>query len=282
MSFVQDNLLDGSDGLFGCEYADDGDCDEGSRCRPGTDSDDCGSTPLRARYENFDERAECANHFRLRHDSCTSGPPNGDISSFIDDQRQLATNGMFKRSSFTPLFKNGQCNVDTGECLPGTDCTDCPNDSACPGVAEKRLVACHLQGMACAQYVREAHGADHPLTKQCGIPEADEVCAASDCVDVSEDAGAVASVVYISCPQVTTVLGAAMGYVFGIEILATVTIVPLVVLATGGSCRSAWDQTRAILREQAATETQETTALLRESQMLHPQDPVAKESHNAP
>ena len=268
MSFVQDTLLDGSDGLFGCEYADDGDCDEGAGCRPGTDSEDCGGIPLRARYANFDERVECANHLRLRYDSCTTGPNIG-ARDEQQDPRQFSA-WSFKRSRFTPLFKNGQCNVDTGDCLAGTDCTDCPNDSACPGVAEKRLVACHVQGLACAQYVREAHGTDHPFTKQCGIPEAEEVCAASNCMDVSEDEGAVASVVYISCPQVTTVLGAAMGYVFAIEILATVTIVPLFVLATGGSCRSAWDHTRTVLRAQAATETQETTLLLEESQMQHP------------
>ena len=126
--------------------------------------------------------------------------------------------------------------MDTGSCEAGSDCSDCPNDFTCPGVGEKRVVACHLQGMACSQYVRGAFGDDHPFAAQCGISEAEEVCAESDCADVSADPGAIASVVYISCPQVTTLLGSAMGYVFAIEILATVTIVPLVVLATGGSC----------------------------------------------
>ena len=78
----------------------------------------------------------------------------------------------------------------------------------------------------------------------------------------------VASVVYITCPQATTVVGSAMGYVFAIEILATAFFVSLFVLATGGSCHSAWDNTRAILRTELATDAAESTALLREERRL--------------
>eukprot|EP01043_Picozoa_sp_COSAG02_P068110 COSAG02_NODE_11193_length_1772_cov_1.629032_1_plen_419_part_10 len=31
----------------------------------------------------------------------------------------------------TWMGKNGECDVDTGLCAPGTDCTDCPDDTSC-------------------------------------------------------------------------------------------------------------------------------------------------------
>ena len=145
----------------------------------------------------------------------------------------------------------------------GTDCSDCPGDTACPGVGEERVTPCHLQGVPCAQYVQELYGNDHSFAQQCGLPESAEVCAASDCATVSAESAA-ASVLYITCPGLTTVLGAGMGYLFAVELVATVSVVMVFVLVTGGSCHSAWDNTRSVLRADLATEESESAALLDE------------------
>ena len=95
------------------------------------------------------------------------------------------------------------------------------------------------------------------------MPDSHESCSPSDCGTVSAE-GAVVSVVYIDCPNLTTELGAAMGYLFVVETLATAVTVIVCVLLTGGSCRSAWDQTRSVLRAQMATEAAEARALAEE------------------
>jgi uncharacterized cupredoxin-like copper-binding protein len=59
-----------------------------------------------------------------------------------------------------------------------------------------------------------------------------------------------------------------MGYLFVVEVLATSVIVMAFVLASGGSFRSAWDHTRSILRNEAATEAAESVQLLEEEKQL--------------
>ena len=59
-----------------------------------------------------------------------------------------------------------------------------------------------------------------------------------------------------------------MGYLFVVEFLATFAIVTVCVLLTGGSFRSAWDQTRTVLRADMATESAESAALVEEDQRL--------------
>jgi hypothetical protein len=55
-----------------------------------------------------------------------------------------------------------------------------------------------------------------------------------------------------------------MGYLFAVEILATTGLVTLCVLLAGGSCRSAWEHTRTVLRADAGTEEAESEKLLEE------------------
>jgi hypothetical protein len=78
----------------------------------------------------------------------------------------------------------------------------------------------------------------------------------------------VVSVLYLTCPDFATVFGAAMGYLFVVEFLATAIIVTICVTLTGGSCRSAWDQTRGVLRAEMQTEEAEAQALLEEDNQL--------------
>ena len=66
-----------------------------------------------------------------------------------------------------PLYRDGVCQVDTGQCAAGTDCSDCPSDPACPGVGVERFKACRLPGLECDQYVKKE---DHELVQQCGMP----------------------------------------------------------------------------------------------------------------
>ena len=73
---------------------------------------------------------------------------------------------------------------------------------------------------------------------------------------------------YVVCPDVSTVLGAAMGYVFVVEMLAITVTVTGAVLLSGGSFGSAWDQTRSILRGEMATEAAEAATLLDEEKRL--------------
>lgn len=120
-------------------------------------------------------------------------------------------------------------------------------------------------------YVSEQFGADSPLAQQCGYAgaESGETCAVSDCTDVSAES-AVVSVAYVTCPDLTTVLGAAMGYLdlFVVEFAATALIVLAFTLVTGRSCHSAWDQTRNVLREDMATEEAEARTLSDEDKRL--------------
>jgi len=75
-------------------------------------------------------------------------------------------------------------------------------------------------------------------------------------------------VMYVVCPDVSTVLGAAMGYVFVVEMAAVAVTVTAAVLLTGGSLSSAWDQTRSILRSELATEAAEAATLREEEKQL--------------
>jgi hypothetical protein len=116
----------------------------------------------------------------------------------------------------------------------------------------------------------EQYGA--AFVSQCGLVEPTNglngsttagrgACAPSDCSAVSTES-AVVSVVYLECPDLTTVLGSAMGYLFAVEILATIVLVTLCGLLTGGSCRSAWEQTRSVLRADLGTDEAEGQKLL--------------------
>eukprot|EP01045_Picozoa_sp_COSAG04_P001961 COSAG04_NODE_68_length_29323_cov_9.683514_11_plen_1093_part_00 len=181
----------------------------------------------------------CADYHQLRHDSCAS--EDDDIH----------------------WVRDGICQVDTGECHPGTDCSDCPLDVACPGVNEERWTPCHLQGVPCDEYV----GADSALTDECGVPDSLVACADADCATVSAKS-TVASVLYVTCPKMSTQLGVGMGYVFVVEMLAITVTVTGAVLLSGGSFGSAWDQTRSILRGEMATEAAEAATLLEEEKRL--------------
>eukprot|EP01044_Picomonas_judraskeda_P047517 COSAG03_NODE_27058_length_255_cov_0.993590_1_plen_84_part_11 len=44
------------------------------------------------------------------------------------------------------LGKNGACDVETGLCAPGTDCSDCPDDQACPRATS---CACEADDFCC-------------------------------------------------------------------------------------------------------------------------------------
>ena len=55
-----------------------------------------------------------------------------------------------------------------------------------------------------------------------------------------------------------------MADVFAVEILATTGLVALCVLMARGSCRSAWEETRAILRADLGTEEAEAEKLMEE------------------
>ena len=92
-------------------------------------------------------------------------------------------------------------------------------------------------------------------------------CDPADCRFVSAKS-VMASVMYVDCPDTSTVLGAAMGYVFVVEMAAVAVTVTAAVLLTGGSLSSAWDQTRSILRSEMATEAAEAATLLDEEKRL--------------
>ena len=81
-----------------------------------------------------------------------------------------------------------------------------------------------------------------------------------------------ASVMYVVCPDTSTVLGAAMGYVFVVEMVAITATVAAAVLLTGGSLSSAWDQTRSLLRSEISkemeTEAAEAATLLEDGKRL--------------
>ena len=193
---------------------------------------------------------QCQAYHRLQYDSCYA--PHS-----VYDQGEVEG----------PLYRDGVCQVDSGECQPGTDCSDCPHDTACPGVGQERFTPCHLPGLECEQYVQQQFGVDSTLAEHCGIPATLETCTALECGAASVKS-VMASAIYIVCPDVSTELGAAMGYLFVVEILATTVIVMTFVVASGGSFRSAWDHTRSILRNEAATEAAESVQLLNEEKQL--------------
>ena len=78
----------------------------------------------------------------------------------------------------------------------------------------------------------------------------------------------VASVLYIDCPDVSVELGAAMGYLFVVQVSATAILVIVVVMASGGTMKSAWDQARSIIRTELATEDAQSQELLKEHQLF--------------
>lgn len=211
------------------------------QCWPGTDCTDCPTDP------------QCADFHHMVYDSCS----------------QMSTDG-----TPTLLARDGICQVNTGECQAGTDCSDCRRDTACPGVTARKPTPCQLRGIPCDEYVPEDEQYGAAFVSQCGLVEPASglngsttvgrgACAPSDCSAVSTES-AVVSVVYLECPDLATVLGSAMGYLFAVEILATTGLVTLCVLLAGGSCRSAWEHTRTVLRADAGTEEAESEKLLEE------------------
>jgi hypothetical protein len=213
-------------------------------CNPGTDCKDCPADPA------------CSEYHRLRHDSCHR------FAEWVPSGAAIA--GGITIIQATPLYRDGVCQVDAGECPAGTDCSDCPGDTVCPGVGEERPgTACHLQGMTCDQYVEP----DSTVGGHCGLPESMTPCDPADCSTISAKS-VMASVMYVVCPDVSTVLGAAMGYVFVVEMAAVAVTVTAAVLLTGGSLSSAWDQTRSILRSELATEAAEAATLREEEKQL--------------
>eukprot|EP01043_Picozoa_sp_COSAG02_P055067 COSAG02_NODE_6330_length_3648_cov_4.276572_3_plen_146_part_00 len=128
----------------------------------------------------------------------------------------------------------------------------------------QRFTPCQLPGLQCDRYVVQQFGADHDLVKQCGIPTDLETCGEVDCGQASAET-VVASVLYITCPDLSVELGAAMGYLFVIQGSATALIVIALVLASGESFKSAWDQARSVLRADMATEVAEGQKLLEEA-----------------
>eukprot|EP01045_Picozoa_sp_COSAG04_P002700 COSAG04_NODE_102_length_26175_cov_14.250163_6_plen_896_part_00 len=219
---------------------------------------------------------QCSAFHRLQYDSCFDAgdecltPMCGGDSRGLPDGA-APVDGCRTRSDCTvrpmgPLYRDGVCQVDTGQCAAGTDCSDCPSDPACPGVGEQRLTPCHLQGVPCDQYVQQ----DSALAGQCGVPDSLTACADKDCSDptVSAKKEIAASVLYVTCPKMATQLGVGMGYLFLVEMLAIAATVTGAVLLSGGSFGSAWDQTRSILRGEMATEAAEAATLLDEEKRL--------------
>ena len=94
-----------------------------------------------------------------------------------------------------------------------------------------------------------------------------ETCAEVECPAGSVKS-VVASVLYIDCPDVTVELGAAMGYLFVVQVSATAVIVIAFVMASGGTCKSAWDHARSVIRSELETEDAESQQLLEEHQKL--------------
>ena len=133
--------------------------------------------------------------------------------------------------------------------------------------------------MTCDQYVEP----DSAVGEHCGLPESMTQwtqgkapwtpgnCDPADCSTVSAKS-AMASVMYVVCPDTSTVLGAAMGYVFVVEMVAITATVAAAVLLTGGSLSSAWDQTRSLLRSEISkemeTEAAEAATLLEDGKRL--------------
>ena len=118
--------------------------------------------------------------------------------------------------------------------------------------------------MTCDQYVEP----DSAVGEHCGLPESMVPCADSADCSTASAKSAMASVMYVVCPDASTVLGAAMGYVFVVEMLAITVTVTGAVMLSGGSFGSAWDQTRSILRGEMATEAAEAATLLEEEKRL--------------
>ena len=195
---------------------------------------------------------QCFAFHRLQYDSCY------DEGDGTDDPR--------------PVYRDGICQVDSGVCQPGTDCSDCPSDTACPGVGRERFAPCRLPGLECDQYVTQQFGSEHDLVDQCGIVPDLRTCADIECASASTES-VVASVLYIDCPDVTIELGAAMGYLFVVQVSATAILVIVVVMASGGTFKSAWDQARSTIRTELATEDAESQELLQEHRTLG--DPAA-------
>lgn len=230
---------------------------------------------------------ECQNYHQLRHDSCTSHHlysfgPYGDTPPFATDTEDDSLGNV--SSTLQPLYRNGVCDVDSGRCAAGTDCSDCADDTACPGVGVERPTQCRLAGVPCDKYVGQQYDSmglwqsvlgQPAFAEQCNFDESQDEFARQcdstgdvpDCAIVSAKS-VVASVLYLECPDMTTELGAAMGYLFAIETLATVFIVMACVLVSGGSCSSAWDHTRATIRADLGTEQAEARALADEEKRL--------------
>ena len=204
---------------------------------------------------------QCSAFHRLQYDSCYD--PGDDC---------LTPDGLNPKPDCEtrepgPYYRDGVCQVNTGLCTAGTDCSDCPSDPACPGVGEERFTPCRLPGLECDKYVMQQFGAENTRTTQCGwsaTPSDLQTCAPVDCPAGSAKS-VVASVLYIDCPDVSVELGAAMGYLFVVQVSATALIVITFVLATGGSFKSAWDHTRSVLRADLATEEAESQKLLEEN-----------------
>eukprot|EP01045_Picozoa_sp_COSAG04_P012650 COSAG04_NODE_859_length_9813_cov_35.427836_5_plen_875_part_00 len=225
---------------------------------------------------------QCSAFHRLQYDSCYDpgetciepaaciDPATRQCSFSCVDGGTCGTKPDCTARPMGPLYRDGVCQVDTGQCAAGTDCSDCPSDPACPGVGEQRLTPCHLQGVPCEQYVQEKFGADSALAEQCGMPDSLTACADKDCSDptVSAKKEIAASVLYVTCPKMATQLGVGMGYLFLVEMLAIAATVTGAVLLSGGSFSSAWDQTRSILRGEMATEAAEAATLLDEEKRL--------------
>ena len=221
---------------------------------------------------------QCAAFHRLQYDSCyqpretcviedNPGDCNGEGPGFADMYDGCTAKPNCVVTEPKPLYRDGVCQVNSGLCNAGTDCSDCPSDTACPGVGIERFTPCRLLGIECDQYVKQQFGADHELVQQCGLPEDLDTCAEVECPAGSVQS-VIASVTYIDCPDVSIELGAAMGYLFIVEVSATAAIVILVVVASGGTFKSAWDQARSVIRTEMATEDAEAQALLEEHRTL--------------